>query len=89
MEGGIVRYGEKFGDSGLWEGSLYVFDNRKAVTFSSNPAVIGQCVLCGARSSRMQNCSSLSCTFESVVCDECSEQEFLCEEDRAKSSARA
>ena len=82
LEGGIVRYGEQFGDSGLWEGSLYVFDNRKAVTFSPESAVIGQCVLCGAGSSRMQNCSSLSCTFESVVCDECSEQKFLCEEDR-------
>ena len=89
LEGGIVRYGEQFGDSGLWEGSLYVFDNRKAVTFSSEPAVIGQCVLCGAGSARMQNCSSLSCTVESVVCDECAEREFLCEVDRAKSSARA
>ena len=25
LEGGIVRYGEEFGDAGLWEGSLYVF----------------------------------------------------------------
>ena len=62
LAGGIVRYGEKYGDAGLWEGSLYVFDNRKAVTFSPEPAVIGQCSLCGEPSSRMDNCSSLSCT---------------------------
>ena len=28
LDGGIVRYGETFGDDGLWEGSLYVFDGR-------------------------------------------------------------
>src|SRR5699024_1462848 len=28
IDGGIVRYGEAFGDNGLWEGSLYVFDDR-------------------------------------------------------------
>ena len=83
LAGGIVRYGEKYGDSGLWEGSLYVFDNRKAVTFSPEPAVIGQCSLCGEPSSRMENCSSLSCTTESVICDSCAERGFLCEEDRA------
>lgn len=88
LDGGIVRYGEKYGDSGLWEGSLYVFDNRKAVTFSSEAAVIGQCVVCGAASSRMQNCSSLACTFESVVCQGCSEHDFLCEEDRGLARSR-
>jgi UPF0176 protein len=84
MEGGIVRYGEKYGDQGLWEGSLYVFDNRKAVTFSPDAVVIGACVLCGASSSRMENCSSPACTRESVVCDACADQDFLCEQDRAE-----
>ena len=28
IDGGIVRYGEKYGDKELWEGSLYVFDKR-------------------------------------------------------------
>ncbi len=86
LEGGIVRYGEKFGDQGLWEGSLYVFDNRKSVTFSPDAAVIGTCVLCGEPSSRMQNCSSPSCHLESVVCDACSDETFLCEEDQVTDS---
>lgn len=29
IDGGIVRYGEKYGNDGLWEGSMYVFDKRK------------------------------------------------------------
>lgn len=47
IDGGIVRYGERFGDDGLWQGSLYVFDDRKTVTFSDHAAVIGRCALTG------------------------------------------
>ncbi len=47
LEGGIVRYGERFGDDGLWEGSLYVFDGRGSVDFSDHAAVIGACAVCG------------------------------------------
>jgi len=28
IDGGIVKYGNAFGDDGLWEGSLYIFDSR-------------------------------------------------------------
>jgi len=28
IDGGIIKYGEKFADKGLWEGSLYTFDSR-------------------------------------------------------------
>ena len=34
LDGGIVRYGETFGDTGLWEGSLYVFDKRMNIEFA-------------------------------------------------------
>jgi len=34
IEGGIVRYGEAYRDKGLWEGSLYVFDERMTVNFT-------------------------------------------------------
>jgi UPF0176 protein len=78
LDGGIVRYGEAFGDSGLWEGSLYIFDNRKAVTFSPEAAVIGRCAQCGVGSSRMENCSNLECRKQMVVCDRCAELEPLC-----------
>lgn len=48
LDGGIVRYGETFGDAGLWEGSLYVFDGRGSVRFSPDAAVIGSCVSCAS-----------------------------------------
>ncbi|GAB2527948.1 rhodanese-related sulfurtransferase [Paramicrobacterium agarici] len=69
IDGGIVRYGEQFGDDGLWEGSLYVFDKRMKLEFSENAAVIGECAVCGATTSHMQNCTDPSCRTQLVVCD--------------------
>jgi UPF0176 protein len=71
LDGGIVRYGETFGDAGLWEGSLYVFDGRGSVAFSPDAAVIGSCVSCDSPTSRMQNCADPACRSQLVVCDSC------------------
>ena len=38
IDGGIVRYGEKYGDKELWEGSLYVFDKRMHMEFTRTPS---------------------------------------------------
>ncbi|RPE77703.1 MULTISPECIES: rhodanese-related sulfurtransferase [unclassified Frondihabitans] len=79
LDGGIVRYGERFGDDGLWEGALTVFDGREKVEFSDHAKVLGSCVLCGAPSSHLQNCSDPSCRVRLVVCDEHSPEAPLCE----------
>jgi UPF0176 protein len=71
LDGGVVRYGETFGDGGLWEGSLYVFDGRGSVTFGEAPAVIGRCSGCGSATSRMRNCADASCREQLVVCEDC------------------
>jgi UPF0176 protein len=71
LDGGIVRYGETFGDRGLWHGSLYVFDGRGSISFSPEPAVIGRCAVCGAASARLQNCADVTCRTQLVVCESC------------------
>ena len=71
LEGGIVRYGERFGDDGLWDGSLYVFDGRGSVDFSDHAAVIGVCAGCGAATNRTANCPDRSCRRQDVVCADC------------------
>lgn len=71
LDGGIVRYGERFGDEGLWEGSLYVFDKRGSVDFSDHAAVIGACVACGTATKRTANCPDASCRRQFVVCETC------------------
>lgn len=77
LDGGIARYGETFGDDGLWEGSLYVFDGRGSMRFSDRAAVIGHCVICGTETHRMRNCVEPSCREQLVVCE--SEAEVFCE----------
>ncbi|WP_374008742.1 rhodanese-related sulfurtransferase [Leifsonia sp. LS-T14] len=71
LDGGIVRYGEAFGDDGLWEGSLYVFDERGSTDFSDHAAVIGRCTTCGEATSRMRNCADPACREQLVVCEGC------------------
>jgi UPF0176 protein len=69
LDGGIARYGEAFGDDGLWDGSLYVFDERKSVEFTDHAKVIGHCYACGTATSRMENCGDSACRVQLVVCD--------------------
>ncbi len=71
LEGGIVRYGERFGDDGLWDGSLYVFDKRGSVDFSDHTAVIGTCAGCGTQTKRTANCPDAACRRQFVVCESC------------------
>lgn len=71
LDGGIVRYGESFGNAGLWEGSLYVFDGRESVDLGRNPAVIGRCTTCGSPETRMVNCADESCRNRVVLCESC------------------
>lgn len=71
LDGGIVRYGETYGDDGLWEGSLYVFDGRQSVDFSDHAAVIGRCRGCGEATRRTANCPDPSCRRQFVVCEAC------------------
>ncbi|HMH59440.1 MAG TPA: rhodanese-related sulfurtransferase [Galbitalea sp.] len=70
LDGGIATYGDTFADRGLWEGSLYVFDDRKAIEFSDQAKVIGHCYVCGEPTSRMENCRDPACRTQLVVCDE-------------------
>lgn len=67
IDGGIVKYGEKYGDDGLWEGSLYVFDKRMSVTFSEHSQVISEC----------SHCDSPTTNFENVITDKTTGREDL------------
>lgn len=70
LDGGIVRYGETYGDSGLWKGSLYVFDQRMSTDFTGDAAVIGRCRVCETATNRTENCTDPSCRSQFVVCEQ-------------------
>ncbi len=71
LDGGIVRYGETFGNSGYWDGSLYVFDKRMHVEFGAGAESIGRCVACGESTPEFVNCADLACRKQYLRCAEC------------------
>lgn len=74
IDGGIVRYGEEFGDDGLWEGSLYIFDGRMNQEFSDHTKIIGQCERCTTPTSKFYNCANLACRQLILLCEDCAAQ---------------
>lgn len=71
IDGGIVKYGETFGDEGLWEGSLYVFDDRMGTKFTDKAKDIGECAHCGGNTSNYENCANTDCNKLLLVCQDC------------------
>lgn len=78
VDGGIVGYGERFGNDGLWQGSLTVFDGRSVIDLGPDPQVIGRCHRCGGPTSQLQNCSDLACQERLVTCDDCADDQNWC-----------
>lgn len=80
IDGGIVKYGEKYGDDGLWEGTLHIFDNRMQHRFSSKAKDIGQCVHCSQKTSDYVNCANPACNRLVLVCQACNTGRSTCEQ---------
>lgn len=77
IDGGIVKYGESYGDDGLWEGSLRVFDDRMTVDFSDHAKTIGQCSHCQGATSNYENCAWANCNDLVLICESCKENPDL------------
>jgi UPF0176 protein len=84
MDGGIVKYGEKYGDDGLWEGSLYVFDDRMGMEFSDHAKVIGACIHCEGPTSNYENCANKACNDLVLICENCKSDRSTCSEACAR-----
>lgn len=78
IDGGIVKYGEKYKDDGLWEGKLYVFDRRMVTQFSEKAQDIGHCIHCDARTSHFINCANMACNNLVLVCADCAAKNTTC-----------
>ena len=73
MDGGIVKYGEKYADKGLWEGKLFVFDDRMKMGFSEDAKDIGICEKCGVKTSHQINSANVRRKLH-VICRDCADQ---------------
>ena len=90
IEGGIVRYGDKYKDAGLWEGSLYTFDNRMTIDFSKESKVIGECEKCQAPTKDFYNCAESVCNELILLCSACGEagENLRCTHSSARSNRK-
>ncbi|MCT1597965.1 oxygen-dependent tRNA uridine(34) hydroxylase TrhO [Corynebacterium sanguinis] len=84
IDGGIVRYGEKYGNTGLWEGSLYVFDKRMHTEFGApdDPAYVqlGHCGHCAEPTNQFYNCAAEpDCRSQYLSCEACRAENPYCE----------
>lgn len=70
LDGGIVKYGERYGDSGYWKGKLFVFDDRMQIGFSDKAEDIADCERCGAKTSNQINSTNIRRKLH-VVCEAC------------------
>lgn len=77
IDGGIVKYGETYGDDGLWEGSLRVFDDRMTVDFSDHAKVIGECSHCEGPTNNYENCAWANCNDLVLICLHCKQDPDL------------
>jgi UPF0176 protein len=73
MDGGIAKYGEKYADDGLWEGKLFVFDDRMQMGFSDKAKDIADCEKCGEKTSNLVNSSNIRRKLH-VICEECTDK---------------
>lgn len=84
IDGGIVKYGEKYGDDGLWEGKLYVFDRRMMHSFSEKAKDIGHCIHCDGKTSNFENCANQACNNLVLICETCKTTTDVCSDACAK-----
>jgi len=71
LEGGIVRYGEQYGDDGLWDGSLYIFDNRMSMDFSDHTKILSNCDDCGSPTKEFYNRHESQGRKLALLCNAC------------------
>ncbi len=77
IDGGIVKYGETYGDDGLWEGSLRVFDDRMTIDFSDHAKTIGVCSHCEGPTNNYENCAWSNCNDLVLICLHCKQNPDL------------
>jgi len=85
LEGGIINYVNQFPNT-HYEGSCYVFDDRKVSDVSST--IISKCNICDEKTSSYINCHNLDCDKLFICCMGCQKKLNKCCSEECKSSDR-
>lgn len=87
MDGGIWNYIKQYQDK-YWEGSVFVFDERRIVTPNTMEEIkhIGECYYCGKPASYYINCHNQDCDKLLLTCDECKTANDYCCSDECRNA---
>lgn len=69
LEGGIMKYVDKYGSDGFYIGDCFVFDDR--VSIEVDGEVLSECDICGEESKQYRNCRNKYCNKLFIGCDSC------------------
>jgi len=85
LDGGIISYIKKFPDT-HWEGSVFVFDERRLLEVNSSPELkhITRCYFCGKETSYYINCHNQDCDQILISCHECKKENDYCCSDECR-----
>ena len=89
IHGGILNYIQQYPDT-YWEGSMFVFDERKVVEPNTKEELkyIAKCHHCGKPASYHINCHNVECDKLIIVCHECKIKYDYCCSDECRESER-
>lgn len=87
LEGGIVTYAKDNPDK-FWEGSIFVFDERRIVSPNTKHELqhVGKCYYCGKPASWYINCHNQNCDKLLVTCESCKVENHYCCSDECRAS---
>ncbi|NNM66721.1 MAG: rhodanese domain-containing protein [Spirochaetales bacterium] len=71
LDGGIIKYGEKYRDDGFWNGKCFVFDKRMSLAFSEKSVDMGSCGICGQATSAYVDVQTGKGEVLQLVCPAC------------------
>lgn len=73
LEGGIIKYAQKYGDDGFFEGKCFVFDDRIVIDVdkTKNAKVVGKCAICENLNDVYRNCNNAECNKLFLACNGC------------------
>lgn len=88
LNGGIWNFINRYPDT-VWEGSVFVFDERRIVTPNTKEEIkhIGKCFYCGKATSYYINCHNQNCDKILLTCETCKVENQYCCSDECRSSS--
>lgn len=88
LDGGIISFINKHPDT-YWEGSMFVFDDRKVVEPNTKEELkyTAKCEFCSKPTSYYINCHNIDCDKIIITCHQCKVENEYCCSDECRSAA--